>query len=40
MAHLASQLRRMRNEEQILRDAVTQYAAYVARTPRLIAGAY
>ena len=32
--------RRMRNEEQILRDAVTQYAACVARTARLIAGAY
>jgi protein-S-isoprenylcysteine O-methyltransferase Ste14 len=40
VAHLAVQLRRMSNEEQILRATFPEYAAYAARTRRLIPGAY
>ena len=37
---LAFQLQRMRNEEQILRETFPEYAAYSARTRRLIPGVY
>jgi protein-S-isoprenylcysteine O-methyltransferase Ste14 len=40
VAHLASQLQRMRHEEQVLRATFPEYAAYAARTPRLIPGVY
>ena len=40
IAHLASQLQRMRHEEQILRATFPDYEAYAARTPRLIPGVY
>lgn len=38
--HLAFQLQRMRNEEQILLETFPEYAAYAARTRRLIPGVY
>ena len=40
VAHLASQLQRMRHEEQVLCATFPEYAAYAARTPRLIPGVY
>jgi protein-S-isoprenylcysteine O-methyltransferase Ste14 len=40
IAHFAFQLQRMRNEEQILRETFPAYAAYAARTWRLIPGVY
>jgi protein-S-isoprenylcysteine O-methyltransferase Ste14 len=40
VAHFAFQLQRMRNEEQILRETFPAYAAYAARTQRLIPGVY
>ena len=40
VASLAFQLQRMRNEEQILRATFPEYAAYAARTRRLIPGVY
>ena len=40
VASLAFQLQRIRTEEQILREAFPEYAAYAARTRRLIPGVY
>jgi protein-S-isoprenylcysteine O-methyltransferase Ste14 len=40
VAHLAFQLQRVRNEEQVLRETFPEYAAYAARTRRLIPGVY
>ncbi|MCE3247851.1 MAG: Isoprenylcysteine carboxyl methyltransferase [Geminicoccaceae bacterium] len=40
IAHLASQLQRMRHEEQVLRATFPEYEAYAARTRRLIPGVY
>ena len=40
VAHLAFQLQRMRNEEQILRKTFPEYAAYAARTRGLIPGVF
>jgi protein-S-isoprenylcysteine O-methyltransferase Ste14 len=40
VAGFAFQLQRMRNEEQILRETFPEYAAYAARTRRLIPGVY
>jgi protein-S-isoprenylcysteine O-methyltransferase Ste14 len=40
VASFGFQLQRMRNEEQILREAFPEYAAYAARTRRLIPGVY
>jgi protein-S-isoprenylcysteine O-methyltransferase Ste14 len=40
VAHLAFQLQRMRNEEQILRDSFPEYAAYARATRRLVPGVY
>ena len=40
VASLAFQVQRMRNEEQILRATFPEYAAYAARTRRLIPGVY
>jgi protein-S-isoprenylcysteine O-methyltransferase Ste14 len=40
VSHFAFQLQRMRNEEQILRETFPEYAAYAARTQRLIPGVY
>jgi protein-S-isoprenylcysteine O-methyltransferase Ste14 len=37
---LGFQLQRMRNEERILGATFAEYAAYAARTPRLIPGVY
>jgi protein-S-isoprenylcysteine O-methyltransferase Ste14 len=39
-AHLAFQLQRMRNEERILHETFPEYAAYAARTRRLVPGVY
>jgi protein-S-isoprenylcysteine O-methyltransferase Ste14 len=39
-AHITFQLRRMRNEEVILGEIFPEYAAYKARTARLIPGIY
>jgi protein-S-isoprenylcysteine O-methyltransferase Ste14 len=38
--HLAIQIRRMRVEEEVLRKAFPEYAAYARRTPRLIPGVW
>ncbi len=38
--HVAIQLQRMRNEEAVLRQAFPEYAAYAARTSRVIPGVY
>jgi protein-S-isoprenylcysteine O-methyltransferase Ste14 len=38
--HLALQIERMRLEEEVLRRAFPEYAAYAARTARLIPGVY
>jgi protein-S-isoprenylcysteine O-methyltransferase Ste14 len=40
VAQIAFQLRRMRNEEAILAETFPEYAAYSARTARLIPGVY
>jgi protein-S-isoprenylcysteine O-methyltransferase Ste14 len=40
IAGLAFQLQRMRNEEQTLQETFPEYAAYAARTRRLIPGVY
>jgi protein-S-isoprenylcysteine O-methyltransferase Ste14 len=40
VAHLAFQLQRMRNEEQVPRETFSEYAAYAARTRGLIPGVY
>jgi protein-S-isoprenylcysteine O-methyltransferase Ste14 len=34
------QLRRMDNEEHVLRSAFPEYAAYAARTPKIIPGKF
>ena len=39
-AHIAFQLRRMHNEEKVLARAFPEYAAYRARTARLLPGIY
>jgi len=39
-AHIAFQLRRMRNEERVLVGAFPEYRAYCARTARLLPGIY
>jgi protein-S-isoprenylcysteine O-methyltransferase Ste14 len=40
IAHLAFQLQRMRNEEQVLRATFPEYETYAVRTRRLIPGVY
>jgi len=40
ITQIAFQLRRMHNEEAVLTDTFPEYAAYKARTARLIPGAY
>jgi len=40
IAHLLMQLQRMRNEERVLSETFPEYAAYAARTRRLIPGVY
>ena len=40
VVQFAFQLRRMANEERVLRDTFPEYAAYAERTPRLIPGVY
>ena len=40
VAHLGFQIQRMRNEEQILRQAFPEYEAYMKRTARVIPGIY
>ena len=40
IAHLAFQLRRIQNEEKVLASSFPEYAAYQARTARLLPGIY
>ena len=40
ITHLGFQVLRMRNEEEVLRASFPEYAAYAARTRRLIPGVY
>ena len=40
IAHLAFQLRRIHNEEKVLASSFPEYAAYQARTARLLPGIY
>jgi protein-S-isoprenylcysteine O-methyltransferase Ste14 len=38
--HIAVQIRRIRLEEEVLRNAFPEYTAYAERTPRLIPGVW